>query len=93
MISWLYGVPYMWATLRAKRVLMALALCLLPSLAATLIGWRVFLSFYPYAPAAELLKAFLFVQGGTAFVGLGTGIAARLFGYRLITHARSRPAE
>ncbi len=88
LITWLYGVPYLWATLRAKQMLWGLALCVPLSVGATLVGWKLYLMVYPSGSAALVLQAFLFVQGGAILAGLGTGIAARLFGYRLITHAR-----
>jgi hypothetical protein len=83
-LSWLYGIPYLCATLRAKRVLWALAICVPLSIATTLIGLRLYLMLYPWTPPKLALQAFLFVQSGVVLTGVGTGIAARLFGYRLV---------
>ena len=88
--TWIFGLLYLWATLGARQIAWGLIICMLASIAMTIITAQA-LVWLNRAPAGWVHLAFFVMQAGVAGIGLGTGIAARTFGYRLRKGPSSQP--
>jgi hypothetical protein len=82
LIAWIVGVLVVWATLTARQTILGMLFRIAISLVPLLALVPLFVLLIPMPPRLVFWNL-AFVQAGVAVVGAGTGIGARLFGYRL----------
>jgi hypothetical protein len=82
-LLWISGSMIVWATLNMRQSATGVVVrCFISLVMLILIGAPLIAILFPQSPR-ESFFVFQFVQLGAAVVGIGTGIAARAFGYRL----------
>lgn len=60
-VSWLYSVLYLWATLGANRLVWGLIVCVPASIVITIVGSQFFLWLYPRSQGVLLYQVIMFV--------------------------------
>jgi hypothetical protein len=83
LVMWIFCVLYLWATLGARRLAVGLLIALPAGIATMCLAAQLFLWLSPRSNWREIYLSYLFALVGVSVVGLGTGIAARMHGYRL----------
>ena len=83
LVIWMFSLLYLWAALGAQRLAWGLLIGLPGGIVLILIAAQLFLWMSPRTSWRELYQPFLLALAGITVAGLGTGIAARWFGYRL----------